>query len=87
MHPLAKAPVAAAAAWVLSVAFAWVVRKAPVAGRFFARAAAEPVAERKLTHELDERHVHAADNTLGEQLRILQGAETLETLVAADGPT
>jgi surface polysaccharide O-acyltransferase-like enzyme len=36
MHPLAKARVAASAAWILSVAFAWVVRKIPVVGRFFA---------------------------------------------------
>ena len=36
MHPLAKALVAASAAWVLSVAFAWVVRKIPGVGRFFA---------------------------------------------------
>ncbi len=36
MHPLAKTLVAASAAWVLSVAFAWVVRKIPGVGRFFA---------------------------------------------------
>ena len=36
MHPLAKALVAASAAWVISVAFAWVVRKIPGVGRFFA---------------------------------------------------
>jgi hypothetical protein len=36
MHPLAKALVAASTAWVFSVAFAWMVRKIPVVGRFFA---------------------------------------------------
>jgi glucan biosynthesis protein C len=36
MHPLAKALAAAGLAWVASVAFAWVVRKIPVAGKFFA---------------------------------------------------
>jgi glucan biosynthesis protein C len=36
IHPLAKALIAASAAWVGSVAFAWVVRKIPVVGRFFA---------------------------------------------------
>jgi glucan biosynthesis protein C len=36
MHPLAKAFVAAGLAWAVSVAFAWVVRKIPVAGRYFA---------------------------------------------------
>jgi glucan biosynthesis protein C len=36
MHPLAKALTAAAAAWALSVAFAWVVRKIPGVGKLFA---------------------------------------------------
>jgi hypothetical protein len=36
MHPLAKALVAASAAWALSVAFAWVVRKVPGIGKYFA---------------------------------------------------
>jgi glucans biosynthesis protein C len=36
MHPLAKTLVVASTAWVFSVAFAWVVRKIPVVGRFFA---------------------------------------------------
>jgi len=36
MHPLAKALVAAGLAWAASVAFAWVIRKIPVAGKFFA---------------------------------------------------
>jgi len=36
MHPLAKTLVVAAAAWVASTAFAWVVRKIPGAGRLFA---------------------------------------------------
>ncbi len=36
MHPLAKALAAASAAWVISVAFAWAVRKIPGVGRFFA---------------------------------------------------
>jgi glucans biosynthesis protein C len=36
MHPLAKALAAAGLAWVVSTAFAWVVRKIPGVGRFFA---------------------------------------------------
>jgi glucan biosynthesis protein C len=36
MHPLAKALVAAGLAWVVSTAFAWVVRKIPGAGKLFA---------------------------------------------------
>jgi glucans biosynthesis protein C len=36
MHPLAKALAAAGLAWAASVAFAWVVRKIPVVGKYFA---------------------------------------------------
>jgi glucans biosynthesis protein C len=36
MHPLAKALVAASLAWLVSTAFAWVVRKIPGVGRLFA---------------------------------------------------
>ncbi len=35
-HPLAKALVAGAAAWLVSLAIAWVVRRIPVIGRIFA---------------------------------------------------
>jgi len=36
MHPLAKTLIVAGIAWVVSIAFAWVVRKIPGVGRLFA---------------------------------------------------